>query len=145
MTAIPTAPPPAKASVFYRGIFWRLGLVLARNLPPRISQALCRVIAGVYWRVHPDRLAIVASNLSGALDGDRANALDASKKLFRQFAIKLSDLWRYESGVAIDDLFCELTGWEHFLAAQNQKRGVLILTPVNRWRAARTGFRLNPA
>ena len=119
----------AKASVFYRGKFWRLGLALARNVPPRFSQTLCRVVANIYWHVHPVRREIVIQNLAGALQGDRVKAVAASKELFRQFAIKLADLWRYESGIPIDDLFCELTGWEHFLAAQKQKRGVLILTP----------------
>ena len=141
-------PPLVKASVFYRSVFWKLGLVLARNLPPRISQALCRAIAGIYWRLHPARLETVANNLAGALECDHTKALVASKELFRQFAIKLSDLWRYESGVAIDDLFCELTGWEHFLAAQNQNRGVLILTPhLGNWEfgaplLANRGFKL---
>lgn len=148
MTENSPAPPSAKASVFYRSLFWRLGLVLARNLPSRISQALCRFIAGIYWRLHPTRLEIVARNLAGALDGDRAKVLVASKELFRQFAIKLSDLWRYESGIPIDDLFCELTGWEHFLAAQNQKRGVLVLTPhLGNWEfgaplLSKRGFKL---
>ncbi|MEO6183755.1 MAG: lysophospholipid acyltransferase family protein [Verrucomicrobiota bacterium] len=138
----------AKASVFYRSAFWRLGLVLARNLPPYISQALCRAIAGIYWRIHPARLETVACNLAGALDGDHVKARVVSKELFRQFSVKLSDLWRYESGVAIDDLFCELTGWEYFLAAQNQKRGVLILTPhLGNWEfgaplLSKRGFKL---
>ncbi|MEO6033893.1 MAG: hypothetical protein ABIQ35_01430, partial [Verrucomicrobiota bacterium] len=112
-----SASVPAKASIFYRSVFWRIGLALARNLPPRVSQALCSTIAGIYWRLNPRRLEMVSRNLAGALNGDHAKAIVASKCLFRQFAIKLSDLWRYESGIPIDDLFSELTGWDHFLAA----------------------------
>lgn len=122
-------PPLAKASVFYRSIFWRLGLALARNLPLPLTNSVCRAAARVYWLVNPARREIVIQNLIVACRGDRAQAVHQSKRLFQQFAIKLVDLWRYESGIPIDDLFCDLTGWEHFLAAQNQKRGVLILTP----------------
>ena len=49
--------------------------------------------------------------------------------MVEQFALKLADLWRYESGLPIDHLFGEWTGWEHFEKAQAQKRGVLLLTP----------------
>ncbi|MEO5803786.1 MAG: lysophospholipid acyltransferase family protein [Verrucomicrobiota bacterium] len=122
-------PPSSKPSSFYRSGFWNLGLALARNLPSRFSQMICRVIAAVYWNLNSTRRNSVIENLAGVLNGDRAKAVVVGKKLFQHFAIKLVDLWRYESGIPIDNLFCELTGWEHFLAAQNLKRGVLILTP----------------
>lgn len=122
-------PPLAKTSVFYRGIFWRLGLALARILPLQFTQIICRAVARIYWLVNPVRREIVIENLIVACNGNRAQAIQVGKELFQQFAIKLADLWRYESGIPIDDLFCELTGWEYFIGAQNQKRGVLILTP----------------
>ena len=117
------------ASVFYRSAMWRIGLALARNLPLQFTQTVCRAVARVYWLLNRARREIVIQNLLVACNGDRERAIWIGKELFQQFAIKLADLWRYESGIPIDDLFCELTGWEHFLAAQNQKRGVLILTP----------------
>ena len=40
-------------------------------------------------------------------------------EMIRQFALKMADLWRYESGLPIDDLFGEWTGWEHFAKAQS--------------------------
>jgi KDO2-lipid IV(A) lauroyltransferase len=52
-----------------------------------------------------------------------------SWKLFRQFAVKLTDLLRYEAGRPVDKLFEELSGWKHFIAAQDQRRGVLLVTP----------------
>jgi KDO2-lipid IV(A) lauroyltransferase len=124
-----STPVSAKASTLYRSSLWRMGLALARNLPSGVAQTLCRVAASFYWCINPKRREVVIENLAVALDGDRAKSVAMSKKLFRQFAIKLVDLWRYESGIPIDDLFCELTGWEHFLAAQKQNRGVLIITP----------------
>ena len=120
---------PVGASVLYRSKLWRLGLALARNLPLQATQTACRAVARIYWLMNRARREIVIQNLLVACKGDSKRAIQVSQELFQQFAIKLADLWRYESGIPIDDLFCELTGWEHFLDAQNQKRGVLILTP----------------
>lgn len=98
--------------------------------------------------MNSSRRDVVVQNLAGALGGDRTQALGLGKALFQQFAVKLVDLWRYESGIPIDDLFFELTGWDHFLTAQNQKRGVLILTPhLGNWEfgaplLANRGFKL---
>ncbi len=49
--------------------------------------------------------------------------------MVQQFALKVADLWRYESGLPVDHLFGEWTGWEHFTKAQAEKRGILLLTP----------------
>jgi predicted RND superfamily exporter protein/lauroyl/myristoyl acyltransferase len=136
------------ASSFYQSSFWKIGLALARNFPQRISQTLCRSAASFYWRFNSTRREIVIQNLLVPLKGNRAKAIRFSKKLFQQFAIKLVDLWRYESGLPIDNLICEMTGWEHFLAAEKQKRGVLILTPhLGNWEfgaplLAKKGFKL---
>jgi KDO2-lipid IV(A) lauroyltransferase len=62
------------------------------------------------------------------LNRDRKAATETSKALFRQFALKLADLWRYESGISIESLLGASSGWEHFTQAQAQKRGVLLLT-----------------
>ncbi len=62
------------------------------------------------------------------MNGDRLAARIATRELFQQFALKLADLWRYESGLSIYNLFHDLTGWEHFQKAQEQKRGVLLVT-----------------
>lgn len=134
--------------MFYRSALWRLGLAVAGNLPNGFSKCLCRTQASIYWYANPTRREVVIGNLMGALNEDRVKAIETSKKLLQQFAIKLNDLWRYESGFPIDDLFCELTGWEHFLAAENQKRGVLLITPhLGNWEfgaplLASRGFKL---
>ena len=56
-------------------------------------------------------------------------ASQATRRLFREFALKIVDLWRFEAGLPIEHLFGRNSGWEHFQAAQAQKRGVLLLTP----------------
>ena len=68
-------------------------------------------------------------NLLPPLNGDRAAAERKAHEMIRQFALKMADLWRYESGLPIDDLFGEWTGWEHFARAQSEKRGILLVTP----------------
>ena len=52
-----------------------------------------------------------------------------ARRLFHNFAIKLTDLWRFEAGLPIDHLLGEATGWEHLENARAQNRGVLVLTP----------------
>ncbi len=74
------------------------------------------------------RFQIVVENLLPPLNGDRAKAECKARELFHQFGLKLIDLWRYEAGLSMDDLFGESTGWELLAQAQEQKRGVLILT-----------------
>ena len=83
----------------------------------------------LYWLLAPRRREIVMQNLVPALNGDRAGAKRKARELFHQFGRKLIDLWRYEAGLPIEDLLGEYTGWEHFLQAKAEKRGVLILTP----------------
>jgi KDO2-lipid IV(A) lauroyltransferase len=63
-----------------------------------------------------------------ALYGDARAARITTRELFQQFGIKLADLWRYESGLSIYNLFHSLNGWEHFEAAQKRGRGVLLVT-----------------
>lgn len=67
-------------------------------------------------------------NLLPAVHGDEQTARITARELFQQFALKLADLWRYESGLSIYNLFHDLTGWEHFQAAQARGRGVLLVT-----------------
>jgi Bacterial lipid A biosynthesis acyltransferase len=46
-----------------------------------------------------------------------------------EFALKVADLWRYESGLAIDRVPGEWKGWEIFIAAHARGEGVLLVTP----------------
>ena len=127
------SPPPHRHTVtgpssLYRAEFWRLGVFMARRMPHFILGRTASNLAKIYWLSCPNRRRVVFENLLPAVHGDRLAARIATRELFQQFAIKLADLWRYESGLSIYNLFRELTGWEHFQAAHAKKRGVLLLT-----------------
>jgi KDO2-lipid IV(A) lauroyltransferase len=90
--------------------------------------ALASHAAKVYWILSPARRGVVCQNLLPVLNGDLAAARITTRELFQQFALKLADLWRYESGLSIYNLFRDLTGWEHFQTASSRGRGVLLAT-----------------
>jgi len=115
-------------SQFYRARFWRLGLWLVRVLPPAFLLITAKICAAIYWRLASHRREILIENLLPVL-GDRAKAKVATRKLFTEFAVKLADLWRYESGVSNEKWFVNWNGWEIFTAAQARGRGVLLVTP----------------
>lgn len=104
-------------------------MAAARALPPQLTACLAKLFGAIYWHLARHRRQIVIKNLLPMTHGDQVQAEHTGRRLFQNFSQKLLDLWRYESGIPINDLFCDLTGWEHFLAAQKQNRGVLILTP----------------
>jgi KDO2-lipid IV(A) lauroyltransferase len=114
-------------STLYRPGFWRLGLGLVRLLPRSVCNRISRWGTDLYWLLARGRREIVIENLMPALN-DREAAKKKSRELLRQFGLKLVDLFRYEAGLPLDDLFGESTGWERFQAAQAEKRGVLVLT-----------------
>ena len=120
---------PKLPSSLYRSEVWRFGLWVTRNLSPQACSRVSRVLAKVYWQFARHRREIVIQNLLPALNGDRQAAERKGRELIQQFALKLADLWRYESGLSIEHLFGEWSGWEHFAQAQAQKRGILLLTP----------------
>src|SRR6266571_8443249 len=126
----PTAPRHSITgpSSLYRAEFWRVGVFMARRLPHFVLGRLASNLAKLYWLSCPGRRRVVLENLLPAVKGDRLAARLATRELFQQFALKLADLWRYESGLSIYNLFRELTGWEHFQAAHGKKQGVLLLT-----------------
>lgn len=127
---MPPSPPRIfRASVLYRAGFWRLGQVVARVLPAAVREAAAQAMASAYARLCPNRREVVVQNLLPAMDGDRARAESAAGRLFRNFGIKLLDLWRFESGLDVKHLFPSLHGKHHFDAALKTGRGVLLLTP----------------
>ncbi len=103
--------------------------MFARTLPRAFCAGFALMAMRIYGFARPKRREIVVQNLLPALNHDRAAAERMSRSLFRQFALKLTDLLGFEAGLPVENLFTELTGWEHFLAAQHEKRGVLLLTP----------------
>lgn len=83
----------------------------------------------VYWLFARHRRKVVIENLLPALGDDTAAAEKVARAMFQQFGLKLVDLWRYEAGLPIDGLFGETSGWEHFVAARERGRGILLVTP----------------
>jgi len=141
------APHGDAPSQFYRAGLWRAGLALGRRLPPRSLAALAKLCAALYWGLSWRRREIVIQNLLPVLGG-RPSARRAARELFAQFALKLADLWRYESGVKQKAWFSGWQGWEHFATAHARGRGVLLVTPhLGNWEfggafLVERGFRL---
>ena len=126
---LPASPLPSTPSSLYRSEFWRLGLTLVRILPRKACAWLARVLVNLYWQLAPHRREVVTQNLLPALGNDVVAAQTTAKALFQQFGLKLVDLFRYEAGMPLDGIFGPTTGWEHFVEAQTNQRGILLLTP----------------
>ncbi|MBU6399766.1 MAG: MMPL family transporter, partial [Verrucomicrobia bacterium] len=122
-------PAATRPSWFYRAEIWSLGLFVGRFLPVKLSVALgCWAAAG-YCALQPRRREVVVRNLLPVLNGERQAAERATRQLFAEFARKVGDLWRYESGRAVERQPADWSGWEIFTAAQARGRGVLLVTP----------------
>jgi lauroyl/myristoyl acyltransferase len=117
-----------KPSTLYSAAFWNVGVKLARRMPHSVLRHLASQAARCYRLTCPNRRDVVLNNLLPALSGDRETADVLTRELFHQFALKLADLWRYESGLSVYNLFHDLTGWEHLQAAQERGQGTLLVT-----------------
>jgi predicted exporter/lauroyl/myristoyl acyltransferase len=121
-----TVPTP---SAFYRSELWLLGVKLVKVLPFRVCEYITRFLVRGYWFAARHRCEVVTQNLLPIFNGDYFAARGAARKLFRNFAIKLIDLWRYEGGTSVQHLLGRYTGWENMVEAQSKGRGVLVVTP----------------
>jgi len=119
----------AQPSSLYRSEMWSLGLMLARRLPPAFCRWLSCWSATTYCLLQPRRRGVVTENLLPVFGGDRAAAEQAARGLFREFAVKLIDLWRFESGEVVDHWMTGWDGWELFAEAYARGQGVLLVTP----------------
>jgi lauroyl/myristoyl acyltransferase len=94
------------------------------------------------------RRGVVIQNLRPVLNDDAAGAARAARALFSEFTLKITDLWRYESGEDLEHWVMRWQGWEIFLAAEARKKGVLLVTPhLGNWEIGgayltRKGFKL---
>jgi lauroyl/myristoyl acyltransferase len=120
---------PEKPSALYGAPMWRLGLGAARMLSRDAAQNSASVLCSTYAKLFSTRRETVVQNLLPAFDGNRARAEAAARKVFQNFGRKLVDLWRFEARLPFENMFSELTGWDHFLAARKSGRGVLLVTP----------------
>ncbi len=113
---------------FYGAFIWRIGLALGRFVPTPVFVFFARLIAAIYWRLAAHRREIVIQNLLPVVN-DRPLATRAARELFTEFMIKITDLWRYESGGALGRWRGDWNGWNHFAAAHARGKGVLLVTP----------------
>ena len=116
-------------SVFYRVWLWKMGLACVRVLPDFALKAICMTVAEVYYRLHRKRRETVVGNLLPVVGHDRRQAEEKAHELFHRFALKLAELWRFESGISMDRWLTAGTDWGILEAACARKRGVLLLTP----------------
>ncbi len=116
-------------SALYGALGWRFALTLANVLPRSCFESLCILGTKTYWSLAPHRRKVIETNLLPLFAGNRDAATAATWDMATQFGLKLADLWRYESGAPVDDLFAEMEGWQNFEAASKGGRGVLLLTP----------------
>lgn len=71
----------------------------------------------------------MVENLLPPLEFDRGLAEATCRLLYRQFGLKLADLWRYEAGCKLDPLSISEGQWEQFERARSRGKGLLLLTP----------------
>ena len=116
-------------SSLYRSELWVLGVKVVRTLPDWLCKHLTRCLAAVYWFAAKHRREVVIQNLLPVFGGDLSASRQAARNLFRNFAFKLIDLWRYEGGMSIQHMLGSDDGWENMVRAANEKRGVLLLSP----------------
>jgi predicted RND superfamily exporter protein len=124
-------------SSFYRAWLWRLGLRLTRRVPRRVLEAACQGLAAAHFALDKARRDVVIENLLPLAGGERERAMRAARALYRQFALKLLDLWRFENGQSIKVAFSNdedgsgtpAVAFEALGRARASGRGVLLVTP----------------
>jgi KDO2-lipid IV(A) lauroyltransferase len=121
--------PPAAPSSFYRVWLWKLGLIIVRILPTSLCNAIFLCIAAIYCRINPARREVVVQNLLPALQGDRYAAEQTTRRVFRQMALKIADLWRFEAALLRPSWLNEQKDWDRFEAVHARGQGMLLVTP----------------
>lgn len=124
----PTAKNARAMPAFYRGGFWRLGLLAARTVPPGLLKSIARAGAGFYLRFQPGRAQVVRQNFIPVFNGDLSAATKAARAAHRNFAAKLVDLWRVEGGENVTNWLTNNSELEIIHSARRRGRGALFIT-----------------
>lgn len=119
---------PHATPAFYRGGFWRLGLMAARTVPTGLLKICARAGAGLYLQIQPARAEVVLQNFLPVFNGDRSAAAKAARAAHGNFAAKLIDLWRVESGENVTNWLTNNSELEIIHAARRRGRGALFIT-----------------
>jgi KDO2-lipid IV(A) lauroyltransferase len=122
---LPQIAPPG----IYSASWWKRALLLPRVIPQCALGAGAEILASTYGRLAQERRQTIVENLMPVLNGNRASAERAAKRLFGNFGRKLADLWRCESGLPVAPLITEFVGAEQLFEAHRRKQGVLLVTP----------------
>jgi KDO2-lipid IV(A) lauroyltransferase len=101
---------------------------MARLLPVWVLKALGLVVAEVYFLLLRQRREMVVQNLLPAFAGDRSAAEKAAHRLHRNFAAKMVDLWRVESGAPVRNWLTNPCELEIIQTARERGRGVIFVT-----------------
>jgi predicted RND superfamily exporter protein/lauroyl/myristoyl acyltransferase len=128
---LPTAGLPATAapSTLYRAGVWRAALLLTRILPSFVLRGVSIALAEVYQTLNRERRDIVVENLLPAVQGDRKLAQKTARKLFREFSLKLLDLWKFEIGILAPIEARNEKVYQQLAEIHRQGRGALVVTP----------------
>jgi predicted RND superfamily exporter protein/lauroyl/myristoyl acyltransferase len=119
---------PSKQPAFYRGGLWRLGTACAKTFPAALLKTIAAGLSDVYWLFQRSRCEVVVQNFLPVFGGDGTAAEKAARAAHRNFAAKLVDLWRVESGEAVRDWLTNPAELEIIHAARRRGRGTLFIT-----------------
>ncbi len=113
---------------FYCGGLWRLGLAGARIIPAALPKAVAAGLADLYWQFQRQRCEVVVQNFLPVFAGNKPAAEKAARAAHRNFAAKLIDLWRIESGEVVRNWLTTDGELEIIHAARRRGRGTLFIT-----------------
>ena len=123
-----TNSAPAKQPAFYRGGLWRLGIVCAKTFPATLLKTIAAGLADIYWLFQRSRCEVVVQNFLPVFGGDRLAAEKAARAAHQNFAAKLVDLWRVESGETVRNWLTNDVELEIIHAARRRGHGTLFIT-----------------
>lgn len=122
------ADPTDRPSQLYSGMAWAAAHWISRHISRRWLSLAARTGVRVYLLIRPQRLEVVMQNLRPVLGQDRIRLRAVAMANFIQFAEKLVDLWRYESGIRPPLRIDSPESWSVFHDALAAKEGVLLVT-----------------
>jgi KDO2-lipid IV(A) lauroyltransferase len=100
-----------------------------RLLPAFVLKQICLIVAEAYYWLQSPRRAVVIENLLPLCQGDRVRAARAAHALFRNFALKMVELWQLEGGATVSSWFAAGIDWTRLEEAARRGKGVLLVTP----------------
>jgi predicted RND superfamily exporter protein/lauroyl/myristoyl acyltransferase len=117
-----------KLPAFYRGGLWKLGLVAAKIFPAVVLKKFAAGLADLCWIFQRQRGEVVVQNFLPVFSGDKSVAEKAARAAHKNFAAKLIDLWRVESGEITRNWLTNSGELEIIHAARRRGRGTLFIT-----------------